>query len=386
MIYIFCSIALFVLYGLLILLYCVGWSKQRLSKLPENYVPNTKITVIIPARNEESNIAPCLHSILHNSYPQSLLEIIVADDFSTDATVAIAKKILASKNAGYVLQLSSFISAHDRLNSYKKKALELAIAQAGDSLIVTTDADCTVPPHWLAHIAHTYELRNAQFIVAPVNFLPPENSKGKGLLYLFQSLDFMTMQGITAASSRLNLGNMCNGANLAFTKSAFDAVNGYKDIDHIASGDDMLLMYKINKAFPGQIYYLKNTAAIVQTPAQPNVQAFFQQRIRWSSKADKYDDKKLTWILAIVYFFNLNFLAMFIAGCFQHELWLVAWCLIVAKTIVELIFLYPVASFYHKRDELWVFPLLQPLHIAYVISAGFLGKFGSYQWKGRRVK
>jgi hypothetical protein len=31
------------------------------------------------------------------------------------------------------------------------------------------------------------------------------------------------------------------------------------------------------------------------------------------------------------------------------------------------------------------FPLLQPLHIAYTLIAGWLGKFGSYDWKGRKI-
>lgn len=58
---------------------------------------------------------------------------------------------------------------------------------------------------------------------------------------------------------------MCNGANLAYEKTAFDKVNGFTGIDNIASGDDMLLMHKIWKHYPDRVHYLKSKAAIVTT-------------------------------------------------------------------------------------------------------------------------
>jgi len=385
MFYIAFSIVLFCLYTLLMLLYRVGWSLQKTYAPPTNFHPRTKISIVIPVRDESANIGACLQSIISNDYPSSLLEIIVADDFSTDNTAGIAEAILQKHN-GMVLKLSDYISPQERINAYKKKALELAIGKASGTLIVTTDGDCVVPEKWLYHLAAMYESEKASFIAAPVNFVPVAGISKYSIRYLFQSLDFMTMQGITAAAARLKLGNMCNGANLAFSKAAFVAVGGYKGIDHIASGDDMLLMYKIQQHEPGSIVYLKSRDAIVATPVQPSWRSFLNQRIRWSSKADKYDDKKLTWILAIVYFFNLNFLPMFICGLFIPDLLILAWCLILGKILAELFFLYPVSRFYGKQKELINFPLLQPLHILYVICAGFLGKFGSYQWKGRTVK
>jgi hypothetical protein len=56
------------------------------------------------------------------------------------------------------------------------------------------------------------------------------------------------------------------------------------------------------------------------------------------------------------------------------------------KTIIELVFLIPVASFYKKEKLLWWFPFAQPFHIVYTVIAGWLGKFGKYEWKGRKVK
>lgn len=383
MILIIISIFLFVSYAFLLMLYKRGWNRQTINKEQQGTASYKSITIIIPARNEEDNIATCIRSILNNDYPKELLEIIVIDDFSEDKTATIATDLLQNSNGG-VLQLKNYLSKDERLNSYKKKALEIAIGQAKGEWIITTDADCTVPVNWLKQMMQPMQDDRVKFIAAPVSFTPAlPHANG---LYYFQSLDFMTMQGITAASVAMNLGNMCNGANLAFHKKVFDEVGGYQGIDHIASGDDMLLMHKIQLHYPSGIFYLKSTEAIVHTPAQPDWNSFLNQRIRWSSKADKYDDKKLTVILAFVYFFNLSFIPLLIAGFFHYFYWIWMLGMLFAKVFVELLFLVPVARFYGKMKELWYFPLFQPMHIGYIIMAGFLGKFGTYQWKGRTVK
>jgi hypothetical protein len=56
------------------------------------------------------------------------------------------------------------------------------------------------------------------------------------------------------------------------------------------------------------------------------------------------------------------------------------------KTIAELFFLFPVARFFQKQQLLVWFPLAQPFHIVYTVIAGWLGKFGNYEWKGRTVR
>lgn len=377
------SCFLLLAYALLMILYCIGWHLQKEQNDETEHHPETFVSIIIPARNEAENILPLLHSVVANNYPERLYEILVIDDFSEDNTAIIASGYLEDKN-GRVISLKEHLTKEQRINAYKKKALEIAIQQARGSLIVTTDADCIVPENWLLNIAAAYEKRDAKFIVAPVTFI--NNKKINRLLYYFQSLDFMTMQGITAATASLHLGDMCNGANLAFDKAAYDAVHGYEGIDHIASGDDMLLMEKIHSAYPGGITYLKSRAAVVATQAQTTWKGFLNQRIRWSSKADQYRNKKMFRTLLLVYLFNLNFPALLIAGIFDFYFLKLCVVLLIAKSIIELVFLLPVAVFYRKLKELLLFPLLQPLHICYVIVAGFLGKFGKYEWKGRMVQ
>lgn len=368
------------LYGGLILWYYYGWITLPVFDRENGEAPpGTKVTVIIPARNEEKNIGACLGAVLGQSYPSSLMEVIVVNDHSSDGTAAVVEAFSASNLK--LIHLADYLEGGKPLNAYKKKAIETAVGEAAGDLIITTDADCIMGREWVSTLAGFYEKKKMKFIAAPVAFHRENN-----FFKVFQSLDFMTMQGITGAAARLKCGTMCNGANLAYEKKAFEEVGGFTGVDCIASGDDMLLMYKMYRAFPDRIGFLKNDKAIVSTLAMSTVPEFMHQRIRWSSKAGKYDDKRLTAVLALVYLWNAWLLVLFVIALFRPFFWRLWIAALIFKTGVELFFLLPVARFFHKERLLWRFIPSQFLHIPYVIIAGWLGKFGSYRWKERKVQ
>jgi cellulose synthase/poly-beta-1,6-N-acetylglucosamine synthase-like glycosyltransferase len=379
------SILLFTSYAVLIIFYAISWRSIPPVAEQKNVVENTPVflSIIIPARNETLHIKACLTALHQQIYPTHLYEVIVVDDHSEDDTAAIVKNFLASNVQ--LISLKDFVEPNV-LNSYKKKAIEIALLQAKGELIITTDADCTMPTTWLQTIAAFYRQTNAALIVMPVAFVSNNRSFGQRFLSIFQSLDFMVLQGITGASVYKKAHSMCNGANLAYTKAAFTAVDGFKGIDAIASGDDMLLMHKIFSRYPDGVQFLQSPKVIVQTQPADSLKAFFNQRIRWASKADKYDDKRITAVLALVYFFNLWILVLMIAALFNGSIALLLLLLFIAKTLLELILLYPVADFFSRQQLLLWFPLAQPFHLCYTVIAGWLGKFGTYQWKGRKVK
>ena len=378
MIFLIITGALGIAYAGLLVWYTAGWKGMPHFKPAQPISGQTRVTVIIPARDEEQNLPPLLQALQQQTYPAALLEVIVIDDFSTDATAQIVADFPA--NNIHLLRMSDHLDAAQRLNSYKKKAIELAVAQASGNLIVTTDADCLMGPRWIEIMVQFYETNKPRFIAAPVNFYKEDN-----FFKVLQSLDFMNMQGITGAVAQLKIGTMCNGANLAYERAAFYEVGGFKGIDNIASGDDMLLMYKIYKHYPNGIGYLKNQDAIVNTLPVDTLSAFMHQRIRWSSKADKYDDKRLTWMLAIVYFWNASLLIMPLLAIFFPALWKWFGYYLLFKIVVELYFMVPVARFFGKSQMLGSVIPGQLFHIPYIVMAGWLGKFGSYQWKGRKV-
>lgn len=379
-IFLFIFFLLMVAYAILINFYHRAWNRLQTFHLPDTK-PSTFISVIVAARNEELNLPALMESLNNQQYPKLQYEVIIVDDHSTDNTAAVLQSFTSPDRNLKVLSLANYIDERESTRSYKKKAIEVGVRNSKGSLIVTTDADCRFGEHWLENIAAFYESTQAKFIAAPVKIISRPT-----LLGIFQSLDFITLQGITGASVSRRFHSMCNGANLAYEKKAFEEVNGFEGIDNIPSGDDMLLMHKIYKKYPDKVFYLKAKEAIVSTEPAASWKAFFHQRIRWASKADSYDDKRIFWTLLLVYLVNVCFLVAALAS-FWHNIWLF-FCLILllAKVLIEFPFVHSTALFFGQGSLMKYFPFLQPLHILYTIIAGWLGKFGKYEWKGRIIR
>lgn len=381
-----------IFYFALLLLYAIGWQRIKPFSLPPNFFPSTSIAVIIPARNEADNIGRCLTAVLEQQYPPELLQLIVIDDHSTDNTAAI---VATNYPQVKLLRLSEHIAANHPNNispnkakpiaiAYKKKAIETAILQTQQELIVTTDADCFMNEQWLLYIAAFYETHNKpQMIAAPVCY-----TRVTSFFATFQALDFAGMIVATGASLHWGLSDMCNGANLAYQRAAFFAVKGFSGIDDIASGDDMLLMNKIRHQYPNGIFFLKNKAATVYTYPQPTLQDFARQRLRWASKSGRYADRFTLPALASVYLFNLSLITtsiLLLLGIFR-PFWPYLVLQIGLKLTADAIFLYTGTYFFgQKRWLYWFFPA-QLLHIFYIVLIGTIGNLKTYQWKGRKVK
>ena len=361
---------LFAGYGCLIIYYWQSWNAIP-EYVPKDIPASIKISVIIPARNEEDNIGQLLQALQNQTYPAHLFEVIVIDDHSTDKTAMIVQQFPSVR----LIQLNE-----DNINSYKKKAIDTGIAAATGELIVTTDADCIPKESWLQTLASFKEEKQSVFIAAPVVI-----NCNSSVVQMFQAMDFMVLQGITAAAVYKKKMSMCNGANLAYERKVFQDVNGFSGIDNIASGDDMLLMHKIWKQYPDKVHYLKSKEAIVSTQPMKTWKAFFNQRIRWASKAKSYEDKRIFPVLLLVYLLNLSFLVLVVAGFFYSSYWLYLAGLWIAKTIIELPFFLSLSKFFDKQWANKFFFIFQPLHIIYTILSGLLGQFGKYEWKGRKV-
>jgi cellulose synthase/poly-beta-1,6-N-acetylglucosamine synthase-like glycosyltransferase len=377
-------IALFlsVCYAGLILYFNAGWTQLNTYKTELSVAePNVLFSIIIPARNEEGNIKNCLADILAQDYPASQYEVIVIDDFSEDNTAEKVEEFI-KKHSGFNIRL---IKLSDEgvaeQNSFKKLSITTGISYSRFSWIITSDADCRRGNLWLRTIASFILENDPVLISAPVCFAAPI-----GFFYKVQSIEFLGLIAIGAASIYQHTPNMCNGANLIYRKNAFYKVGGFKGYDDIASGDDEFLMHKINKEWPGRIFFLKNKDAIAYTNPAENLGAFIQQRKRWVSKSRKYARKSITAILSGAYIYHLCLLVCLVEGIFNlHYLALFSLAFGI-KVLAEYIFLKNVSAFFHRERIMQMLLPAAFLYIFYVLIIGIYGNFGTYKWKGRQVK
>lgn len=363
-------------YFLLVMSYLHGWRKIKKQNVM-SAVPATKISIIVPARNEEKNMVFTLIELANQNYPKELFEIIVVDDNSEDSTLQRALnfrdhypgkdtnlKILQAGTAGG-----------------KKQAISRGIEEAWGDWIVLTDADCRRGKNWLKALAAEMEKRENVFISAPVCFTNEKTNFQK-----MQSLEFLSLIGIGAASIANQNPNMCNGANLAFRKDIFSEVGGYSGNMELASGDDEFLLHKIFKVHPSGVKFLKSREAVVYTVPFRQLGDFMRQRRRWVSKSRKYQRRQVTITLYFVYLFHLFILLSGILSLFSVQFLPAFILLLFTKLFAEFIFIIPVSRFFQRQKLLpWYFPAALA-YIIYVVMIGIIGNSGSYEWKGRKVR
>ncbi len=381
-VYFILSLILSLFYIYLIFSALREWSRLPQWDIPSNFQPKTSISIIIPARDEAENITACLQSIINQNYPKPLFEIIVLNDHSTDRTADIILQFSNLYKNIKLLNLADFVN-NSHLNSYKKKALEIGIAKAQGELIITTDADCMTQPNWLLHLASLYEVQKPKCIAAPVNF-----HREKNLLERFQSLDYAGTMLLTGAGIHARTMRLSNGANLAYPKAIFEEMQGFEGISHLASGDDMLLVQKIAAQYPDGITFLKNADATVFTEAKSTWKSFWSQRIRWATKSTAYREWRITFILAMVFFYCCNILfSLLLISFFGWAMFIIFILQFIIKTVCDYYLLGTACRYFNRKVLMRSFLPAQVLHTWYIIVIGILGNVVKrYEWKGRVVK
>ena len=256
-------------------------------------------TIIIAARNEAENLPDLLADLASQLPIAGGFEVLIVDDHSTDDTARLVKQAAAAATFPLrVLHLAELPGAP----TGKKAAVQAAIAAARAPWLLLTDADCRVPAGWVAAYARAVAAQPAaRFISGPVLLT------GRGWLATLQGLELAGLVGVGAASIGRNAPTMCNGANLAYRRQDFYAVQGFAGNEAIASGDDEFLLHKLHAAFPGSIRFLADAEALVRTPAQPTVQQLLRQRVRWASKWRHYQTRAPQRLAVLVLLANLTF-------------------------------------------------------------------------------
>lgn len=362
-------------YSLWILIYFRGWQKLK-EFSPGFSTPSTPVSIVVAVRNEQHTIPMLLQDLLGQDF-QPDFEIIIVDDASQDNTAGAIQPFLAKNKNVRLIHLPE-----DRdVKAHKKKALSKGIEAATYDIIVTTDADCRMGKKWLSTLVTFYEKKKYKLIIGPVAF-----HEEKNIFEKFQALEFASLVGITGASAAFRNPVLCNGANLAFEKSAFFDDDGYNSFSGYASGDDTGLLHKIKKKYGGKaIGFLKSAEAVVYTKAQPTPARFFNQRRRWASKTRHYNDFTTLALAIVAGLCSVSVVLSLLLSFFSSKFALVFIILFSIKTAVDLIFLIPVTAFFKKQRLLWLMVPMQVLYVFYVVFAGALSQSGKYEWKGRRV-
>lgn len=229
----------------------------RLAARPESiqdYRP--RLTLIIPAHNEERWIRQKIENTLQLNYPRELLQIVVASDGSTDRTVEIVREF-----DGHRVEVAAFAERHG-----KQDMLNLLVPQARGDIVVMTDTHVLLDPESVRLlVAHFADSRVGCVTGQRRCILQPGVPQGaaEGLYWRYESW-------IKRSESRLHSCLGAHGQLYAVRRSAFPHVEKV--------GEDFYIPMKI-VASTG-LRALFEPRAICYTPAAANLSVEFERKTR----------------------------------------------------------------------------------------------------------
>jgi len=176
-------------------------SRPFLFKSTQNH--QELVSVLIPARNEERNIAKLLTSLAQEEYPN--LEILVLDDGSTDATAAICASFSTKDNRIKVLTGQAL--AEGWLG--KNYACHQLAKEAKGSYLVFLDADTWVQPGFLAAVIHRMKTRRLDLL----SIFPTQEMRTFGEQLLVPLINFVLLNLLPLRLVQLSKNLLFSAAN-----------------------------------------------------------------------------------------------------------------------------------------------------------------------------
>ena len=233
-----------------------------LSKYKEDVQPDVKsypkITIIIPAYNEEKVIANTIEGLLETKYPKK--EIIFVDDGSTDRTLQIAS------------QYKNKIKVLHKENGGKATAINYGVVYSTGEIIVIVDADTIIGRQSLKEIVKGFEVN--EHVAAVAGNIKVRNRTN--LITKCQALEYITgIQIVRRAFDLFGSITIVPGALGAFRKSFLKEAGAYGKETIVEDFDQTIKLLKAGLITQG------STKATAYTEAPNTIRDFVAQRKRW---------------------------------------------------------------------------------------------------------
>ena len=327
-----------------------------------------KVSVIIAARNEEKNIPFLLTSLMNQTYPKELFEVIVVDDDSSDRTAEVVLQFKEKWDNIHLVKTEN----RQQVTSPKKNALSHGINASSGDIIICTDADCVVGKFWIESIV-SYFNEDTQMVCGFSRTRINDWNKA-ALSQKFEYFDFLVMMFAAAGAISSKKYFSCTGQNLAYKRKAFESVGGFEKIKHFVSGDDVNLMQLFRHQNFNIRFAFSPHSFVLTKPIEKLVQ-LLNQRSRWASN--------MKWQIMMnpeffIYLMSVFFLAFLPVVLFFFN-WKIGVGILILKALTDFLFIKEGSKIFPNEEKLMkFFPfwfILQPVYIFLVTLLGILNIF-----------
>lgn len=329
------------------------------------------VSVVVCARNEEATIGACLDSLLAQSYPEDLFEVIAVDDRSSDST----PEVLQSYQKRHLRLKVVTVKEEPKELTGKQNALDAGIKEASGEIVMTTDADCVLPPHWIRE--------TVKYFSPSVGMVAGFSHCGFDSLFsAVQSCDHIFLEGIASAFANLGSPQSCIGNNLSFRRERYERLGGFEGIGFTVT-EDTALMQKISAETGSEVLFPQNRDTLVLCEAAKSLGDFLRQRKRWLLGGMKTRTATLTVVIT-AFLRNLLFVLSPLFLLFHIDLvpLLCAWMLTFAADLLLLLKFRQLLGIKKLLTYYLPFQLFYPF---YTTALGLSVIFGrrKVRWKGR---
>ena len=360
-----------VYYFISILMYYIGLFRN----IKYGYSDNNKpfVSVIIALKNEQNNVKKLIEDLKHQDYPLDKHEILLIDNESDDNTHPEILKYIDSLPNCYCYSTKGFQSIYN----YKKEALFLGIQKAQGEIILSSDADCSLPVTWISGMASFYA--NDVDMVIGYSEVDPV----KSMFQKFQKLDFLMLMAAARGAHNFNMPWGGSGQNISFRKSAFVKCNGYEGLEKLKGGDDSLFIEKFAKYNSGRTIFASNSATWIKTKPVNTVSALLRQRFRWASEANfaRNININVYFVSLATFFANAGLVYFFLYSLFDRSKLIYLVSLTVIKLFSELLFVTKATKLFKFKPlfpVFWIWFLIYPI---YALCMGIMSFFGNkFEW------
>jgi cellulose synthase/poly-beta-1,6-N-acetylglucosamine synthase-like glycosyltransferase/peptidoglycan/xylan/chitin deacetylase (PgdA/CDA1 family)/spore germination protein YaaH len=230
--------------------------------------PHPKVSIIVPAYNEEVNAVRTVNNLLQQNYP--LLQVIFVDDGSKDNTFKTVTETFAG---------NPNVQVHTKSNGGKAAALNYGINIADTDYVVCIDADTQLKTDAVSLLMNKFTLSPLLKGQGEVGAVAGNVKVGNeiNMITRWQSIEYITSQNFDRrAFDLLNCITVVPGAIGAFKKEAIIKAGGFTT-DTLAEDCDLTMrLHRHN-------YLVKNcNEAVSYTEAPETMKQFMKQRFRWS--------------------------------------------------------------------------------------------------------
>ncbi len=193
--------------------------------------PEHNVSIIVPVRNEERNMARLLEAITRLDYPKERLEVLIVNDGSTDNTAEIVRQYATAHHHIRLLDAPPLRNGW----SGKSNACQFgAVASSGEWLIFL-DADTFVePPALCAAISYAASEELALLSLIPFQIIASVEERmvlPAVFVCLASAVDFGRVNNPDAADS------VANGQFMLFSRTGYERIGGHRSVIEELSDD-----------------------------------------------------------------------------------------------------------------------------------------------------